>query len=459
MKILIICSAVILFFGLGFLGIYFARKGMKTVTETKNTGFFDMKKLQSKFKKLKNSENRCVIYISVPLESVRRLYSDIRAKHIFSELMPIILKNFSDGGSVTAVYDGQNFAAVNNLGIGGNTALFHKCAEDVNHLMKSFNALKMANLRFGICASYDIETDFSDAVKRAKQACAAADAEDVLYKCWNLSGQKAFEKKISIENSIENELMKNRFFLEYQPVIDARTKEIRGAEVLARLNSETDGVISPKGFMEALGSVGISSKFDYYIFEKNCKWIANSLETREKYEYAVNFSRSTLAEPDFVAQITDILEKYGVKYSTVAIEVLEDKEITGVSKERIVSNLKMLKVLGIKTLLDDFGRGFTSFDDLQSLVFDTVKIDRSIIRNTDTEKGLLIFKNIVRTAREIGLKIICEGIETSEQESIAVSEGCDMLQGYYYYRPLNVTRLERLLRHNTGVEPDMSDEK
>ncbi len=119
----------------------------------------------------------------------------------------------------------------------------------------------------------------------------------------------------------------------------------------------------------------------------------------------------------------------------------------------------MLKVLGIKTLLDDFGRGFTSFDDLQSLVFDTVKIDRSIIKNTDTEKGLLIFKNIVRTAREIGLKIICEGIETSEQESIAVSEGCDMLQGYYYYRPLNVTRLERLLRHNTGVEPDMSDEK
>ena len=90
------------------------------------------------------------------------------------------------------------------------------------------------------------------------------------------------------ENSIRSEIEDNRFFLEYQPVIDAKTGEITGAEVLARLNSATEGILTPGAFLSAVNNVGLNKKFDYYIFEKNCKWIASDKENRVKYVYAIS---------------------------------------------------------------------------------------------------------------------------------------------------------------------------
>ena len=135
---------------------------------------------------------------------------------------------------------------------------------------------------------------FDDAIGRAKQAYLLAKNENIPYAEWNVSGGKALEKKIKIENNIEKEIDNNRFFLEYQPVLDAKTKKIIGAEVLSRLNSESEGVLTPGSFLSAVDSVGINDKFDYYIFEKNCKWISNDKKQREQYKYTINFSRSTL---------------------------------------------------------------------------------------------------------------------------------------------------------------------
>ena len=197
--------------------------------------------------------------------------------------------------------------------------------------------------------------------------------------------------------------------------------------------------------MSALDSAALSDTFDYYIFEKNCKWISNRREVRERYNYAVNFSRTTLCDPCFAERIIGILDKYN---SSVALEILEDKKINGEAKERIIDNLKKIRSKGIPVLLDDFGGGYTSFDDLQNLEIDIVKIDSSITKNVNTQAGRLIFKNVVRTAKDLGLRVICEGIETAEQEAAAVDAGCDMLQGFYYFRPMSVTCLEELFEKN-----------
>ena len=101
-------------------------------------------------------------------------------------------------------------------------------------------------------------------------------------------------------------------------------------------------------------------------------------------------------------------------------------------------------------MLDDFGSGHALFGDLQSFSVDIVKIDKAITKNTNTETGLVIFKNIVKTAKDIGLKVVCEGIETAEQEKTAIEAGCDMLQGFYYYHPMSVTELERLFEQENS---------
>jgi EAL domain-containing protein (putative c-di-GMP-specific phosphodiesterase class I) len=277
-----------------------------------------------------------------------------------------------------------------------------------------------------------------------------AKTQKTSYAEWTASSGKALEKKIKIANNIEKEIDNNRFFLEYQPVLDAKTKKIIGAEVLSRLNSENDGVLLSKSFLSAVNSVGINEKFDYYIFEKNCKWISNDKKQREGYKYTINFSRSTISEPEFVEKITNIAEKYDLKFSCLAVEILEDKNIMGKAKQQMIDNLSLLKEKGISILLDDFGSGYTTFGDLQNIDVSVVKIDKTITHNSVTDTGFIILKNIIRTAHDIGFKTLCEGIETKEQEEAAIKAGCDLLQGFYYYKPMSVAQLEKVFTENEG---------
>ena len=322
--------------------------------------------------------------------------------------------------------------------------------DDIKKILLKHSALNIVSVTIGSFDSSCIQVTFDDAVLRAKQACTLAKTQKNSYAEWTSSGGKALEKKIKIENNIEKEIDNNRFFLEYQPVLDAKTKKIIGAEVLSRLNSESDGVLAPKSFLSAVDSVGINEKFDYYIFEKNCKWISNDKKQREGYKYTINFSRSTISEPEFVEKITSIAEKYDLKFSCLAVEILEDKNITGEAKQQMIDNLSMLKERGISILLDDFGSGYTTFLDLQSLDISIIKIDKSITQNSVTETGFKILKNIIQTAKDIGFKTLCEGIETKEQEDSVIAAGCDLLQGFYYYKPMSVATLESLFDNASG---------
>ena len=200
--------------------------------------------------------------------------------------------------------------------------------------------------------------------------------------------------------------------------------------------------------MSAVDSVGLNGKFDYYIFEKNCKWISNNKEQREGYKYTINFSRATLSEPKFADKIISIAEKYDLKFSCLAVEILEDKNVTPEARKQMTENLATLKDKGVSILLDDFGSGYTTFGDLQNLDVSVVKIDKAITQNATTETGFIILKNIVSTAKDIGFKALCEGVETKEHEEAAIKAGCDLLQGYYYYKPMPVSMLEKVFETN-----------
>ena len=117
----------------------------------------------------------------------------------------------------------------------------------------------------------------------------------------------------------------------------------------------------------------------------------------------------------------------------------------------MVKNLSALKSKGILILLDDFGKGYTSFCDLTELAVNIVKIDKFITQNADNQSGFLILKNIIQTACDLGFQTLCEGIETEEHRKNAADAGCDLFQGYYFYRPMPVTQLETLLNNQPPV--------
>ena len=444
--ILVLAVGVVL---LAAVGVYFAIKGIKTAEGNLDNRFITVGKTESVFNKLgKKGENRTLLYVSLSADNPRGLYSE---PDLLSEIKHILLTTLTtEENSFISVYDEKNFVVLLNCDSSTACSKVEFCQAELNNCLIKYGVLNVVNVRFGIYFAASSGTLFDEVISRAKQACMLANNQKIPYAEWNFSSGKALEKKIKIENNIENEIDNNRFFLEYQPVIDAKTKKIIGAEVLSRLNSENDGVLTPRSFLSAVDSVGINQKFDYYIFEKNCKWISNDKKQREGYKYTINFSRATLSEPEFVEKITDIAEKYDLKFSCLAVEILEDKNIDGDAKKQMIENLSTLKEKGVSILLDDFGSGYTTFGDLQNLDISIVKIDKEITQNSVTKTGFIILKNVIQTSKDIGFKTLCEGIETEEQEKAAIEAGCDLLQGYYYYRPMSVSNLEKILETSGG---------
>ena len=439
---IIIASLAIGVVVLAAISICFAVRGLRAANGQTERSFTSISKMESRFKAMGKSRSRLVLYINLSTDNLRISRSE---QKLFLEIKHNLLNTFANGEeSFAAAYDDKNYIVIANLDAETVKEQIETCINDINKILLKHSAFNVVTVRIGSYDSSRIQVNFDDAVARAKQACMLAKTQKTSCVEWTASSGKALEKKIKIENNIEKEIDNNRFFLEYQPVLDAKTKKIIGAEVLSRLNSESEGILAPKSFLSAVDSVGINEKFDYYIFEKNCKWISNDKKQREGYKYTINFSRSTISEPEFVEKITNIAEKYDLKFSCLAVEILEDKNIMGKAKQQMIDNLSLLKEKGISILLDDFGSGYTTFGDLQNLDISIIKIDKSITQNSVTETGFKILKNIIQTAKDIGFKTLCEGIETKEQEDAAIEAGCDLLQGFYYYKPMSVATLENL---------------
>ena len=442
----IITILAIIFFVMVLIGLYFTMKSVRTASGTVEKGFCGLGKLENDFEKAgAGRQSRCVIYISVSLDNIKRLYSDSKAGRIYEQLKRILLTRFSlhSGGEVS-LYGKENFVALALFDSEDAEPCLNGISDEINALFLKQGAVNAVRVHFGYHATRATDVSFKTALDRAKQACSMAEDKQVLFCQWDSLSGKEFQRKISMENSIQSEIENNRFFLEYQPIMNARTGRLMGAEVLTRLNSPTEGILTPRVFLAAVNNVGLNQKFDYYVFEKNCKWIASHKETRSRYVYTINFSRHTLCDPNMAETVLGIISKYAVTHSCIAVEILEDKSLNADEKAVMVQNLARLKARGLLILLDDFGKGYTSFGDLTDFDISIVKVDKSITQNATTPSGLLILKNIIKTAHDLGLQALCEGIETEEHRQIAVDAGCDMLQGYYLHRPMPVTQFEAL---------------
>ena len=431
---------------MGIIGLIFTMKSVRTAKGTSEKSFCGLGKIENDFDKATNDrKNRSLVYISVSLDNMNRLYSESRTARMYEQIKRILLADFCLGidGEIS-VYGQENFVALSGLEEQEIIDVIEKSLKEINGLFAEHGAVGVVSVRFGYHITNSTDVSFKTVLSRSKQACSMAEDKKVLYCRWDNSSGKEFERKINIENNIQSEIENNRFFLEYQPILDAKTNKIIGAEVLSRLNSPTEGILTPKHFLSAVNNVGLNRKFDYYIFEKNCKWISSDKENRMKYVYTINFSRYTLCDPSLAENIINIIEKYGISYSCIAVEILEDKTLVDQEKNLMIKNLAALKKKGILILLDDFGKGHTSFGDLSEFDISIVKIDKSITQNANNQTGFLILKNIIRTAHDLGFKTLCEGIETEELKKTVVDAGCDILQGYYFYRPMPVAPFETL---------------
>lgn len=241
---------------------------------------------------------------------------------------------------------------------------------------------------------------------------------------------------------IEKFMKDNDFYQVFQPFIDSRTNEIVGCEALTRLRGGKDGVTMPEGFLEKIRDERLYLKFDMFVFGKCCEWIKNR-KNKKSLVVTCNFSRRTLATDNSAKNIIRIAEKTGVSPENIAIEIIEDA-VRGCD-DKMADNISKLKAAGFKIYLDDFGKAHTSIGDLTKLRPDVIKLDREMLCNASEKEGRIVLESMVKLAKKIGTVVLCEGIETKEQAQTATASGCDLLQGFYYYKPMTAEDLDELL--------------
>ena len=253
-----------------------------------------------------------------------------------------------------------------------------------------------------------------------------------------LSERKLLKK---IENGFENQ----EFKMYLQFIMENEEKKIVSAETLSRWEDSAGEVIFPGAYIGLMEKSGLIIKFDYYMFEKVCAKLSEWKNTEFKdLTISCNITRITISEKDFVSKIQEIADKYDFNREKLLIEITEDS----LEKNLVIAMYNIIKVkeLGFRIALDDFGSGYTSLVSLCEYPIDIVKLDRQVLLLTETEKGKKLFSGIISLAHYLNLKVVCEGVETEEQNKLVSDSECDYLQGWYYTKALSESEAEKFTK-------------
>ena len=303
------------------------------------------------------------------------------------------------------------------------------------------NAKIAIHMKAGI-SHYDEKTNIQQAISRAISACQQISSNEV--KIFDEHMEEVLMTEHDIENRMIDALKNDEFKAWYQPKYDLKTRKVIGAEALVRWISPVAGFMPPGKFIPLFEQNGFVIQVDYYVLEKTCQLQRERLDAgKEVVPISVNQSRLHMTEDGYLEKMRAIVEKYNLPPNVIELEITEtmfgdfDKKAARENAERIVNGLK---AFGFIISVDDFGAGYSSFSLLSSLPMDVIKIDRSVLTGADTSlKMKKILGKVIELGHSLGLRVICEGIETPEEEHLLLSLGCRYGQGFFNAKPMPVS--------------------
>ena len=247
-------------------------------------------------------------------------------------------------------------------------------------------------------------------------------------------GLKSFEQKNTIPTLLCDAVSEGRIEVHYQPIIDASSGAIVGAEALARWNEAGHGWIPPSVFVPLAESMGIVEEMGRQVQDAAMSFLKECHNQGELITLSINVSFRQLLRSDFVLELLDNTERLGLLPGQITIELTESQTLLGIHSES--ERLEELSAAGFSLSIDDFGQGHSSLASLHEMCVEELKIDMKFVRNLHTEKGCHIVKAIEQLSRILGLETVAEGVETKEQEHTLQEIGVTRLQGYLYSKAL-----------------------
>ncbi|MCQ2248024.1 MAG: GGDEF domain-containing phosphodiesterase [Treponema sp.] len=250
-----------------------------------------------------------------------------------------------------------------------------------------------------------------------------------------------------IKAYVDIAIKKDEFAVYLQPKYDIRTEKIHGAEALIRWNLHGKELLAPYKFIPIFEQDGLITKIDVIVLHKVCQyfksWKARGIAL---HPISVNLSRKSLGMPDLVEHLTAIVDEYDVSHELIDFELTESSAHD--DQSYMIHIIQMLKNKGFKISLDDFGTGYSSLSLLTVLPMDTIKIDKSFVDGIcgeNSSKECSVLRHIISMAKDLNLTCLAEGAETGQQFELLRSFVCEIVQGYYYSKPLPVEEYEKKL--------------
>jgi predicted signal transduction protein with EAL and GGDEF domain len=253
-----------------------------------------------------------------------------------------------------------------------------------------------------------------------------------------------------LEADLRTALKEERFELRYQPIINLRSGQIQGVEVLTRWPAQDGTCVPPSEFVPVAEEIGLISEFGEWVLENSMREFRSMIESLPDGRSAtihlgVNVSRRQLADPYFFDRLQAIQERVSFR-GPLKLEMGEDGDER--HAERALETMKKLHTNGVGIHIDDFGKGSSSLRCFQVYPIETVKIDRTFTASITSDVGnAIISQAIIQLAHHLSASIVCQGLESLEQLRLLQQWGCDYGQGYYFAPPLDIKQLRELLLH------------
>ncbi|MCC0782434.1 EAL domain-containing protein [Clostridioides sp. ES-S-0108-01] len=434
-----------LFLGIIIYILYSKAKSQKTIEKIAYTdsvtGYSNWKKFESDVTNLlrktsQDNKHAMVIFDIDKFKAINDIYGHKRGNLILKNIADT-LNELTDSNETFARVSADNF----------NILLTYNTKEDIiNTIKKIMINNELVNLSFGI---YEIKdkalsvSAYSDRASLAKSSI--KNNSDVNFAFFNDKLREKLLLEDKIEKEMEYALENGQFVMYLQPKYNIKSDKFCGSEALVRWQYTEKEVIYPGDFIPIFEKNGFIRKIDMYILEQACKEIRSLFDKGiSPLPISVNFSRVDFLKEDFISKIVNICDRYKIPYSLIEIEITESSMFE--DTDTLFNVSRNLQDIGFIVSMDDFGSGYSSVNMLKNIPLNVIKLDRGFFSDDkDADKSQIVIKSIVSLIKQLGIRVVAEGIETKSQIEMLKEANCDIVQGYYFSKPLPVKEFEKLV--------------
>lgn len=316
-----------------------------------------------------------------------------------------------------------------------------KINEDITEFSHKYTII----LAFGIYIIDDVTLDIDTLDDRAKIAkMTTKGRHDVFYAFYTENALNDIIREKEIENEMVVALTNQEFCVYLQPKYNIIENKVVGAEALIRWVKDPNKIYPPSEFIPVFEKNGFITKIDLFVFEKTCQTIRKWLdENYNPVTISVNVARLDMHDTNFIDGLYQTVLKYDIPISLIEIEITETTVLNFSNFKEFLSIVNKLKAFGFTISMDDFGSGYSSLNLLCEIPVDTLKLDKEFLnKNTNMKRGQIIIEDVVTMAKHLKMNLVAEGVETAEQVEFLKSIGCEVIQGYYFSKPLPIHDFE-----------------